>query len=154
MIEIIQILIASIFGTMVMTSFSYYISERFKGLFKEPVLLNLVVSSMRIELDPNRKSSLGWMLHFVIGLLFAIIYHLIWKNSDFDPTWFCGLIFGMISGIIGIVSWHFLFKIGTNPPKIKFKEYYIQLFVAHILFALAVVLVYKIFTSFEITQNY
>lgn len=145
--EILEILTASIFGTIIMTAFSYFISERFNELFKEPVLLNLVVASFKIELEPKRKSYFGWFVHFLIGVIFVIAYHLIWKYSDFDPTWFCGLIFGIISGFIGIVSWHFMFKMGENPPKIKFKEYYLQLFIAHILFALTVVAVYKIFIA-------
>ena len=147
--EIFQILIASFIGTVVMTAFSYYISERFNELFKEPVLLNLVISSLKIELIAKRKSAIGWCIHFLIGLLFVIGYHMIWIFSDIDPTWFCGLIFGIISGFIGIISWHFMFKLGENPPKIKFKEYYTQLFFAHILFALAVVAVYKIFMAIE-----
>jgi len=145
--EIIEILTASIFGTIIMTAFSYFISERFNELFKEPVLLNLVVASFKIELEPKRKSYFGWFVHFLIGVIFVIGYHLIWKYSDFDPTWFCGLIFGIISGFIGIFSWHFMFKMGKNPPKIKFKQYYLQLFIAHILFALTVVAVYKIFIA-------
>lgn len=145
--EILEILTASIFGTIIMTAFSYFISERFNELFKEPVLLNLVVASFKIELEPKRKSYFGWFVHFLIGVIFVIAYHFIWKYSDFDPTWFCGLIFGIISGFIGIFSWHFMFKMGENPPKIKFKEYYLQLFIAHILFALTVVAVYKIFIA-------
>lgn len=147
--ELLQILLASIIGTVVMTGFSYYMSEQFNALFKEPVLLNLVTSSAKIEVNPKRKSALGWIAHFVIGLVFVVCYHLIWKYSDFDPTWFCGLIFGIISGFVGIFSWHFLFKLGDNPPKVKFKKYYLQLFFAHILFALAVVGVYKIFIALE-----
>jgi len=142
--EILQILVTSIFGTIVMTAFSYYVSERFNELFKEPVLLNLVTASAKVDLNPRRKSALGWIIHFTIGLLFVICYHVIWKYTDFDPTWFCGLIFGMVSGLIGIVSWHFMFKLGEHPPKIKFKEYYLQLFIAHILFGLTAVACYKI----------
>lgn len=146
--EILVIIIATILGTSIMTAFSYLASESFNKLWKEPVLLNLVIARAKIDLTPKRESIFGWIGHYVIGLLFVLCYHFIWKYSEIDPTWFCGLIFGIISGITGIVSWYFLFKLPNEKPKIKFKHYYIQLFIAHIFFALTVVAVYKIFSQF------
>jgi len=55
------------------------------------------------------------------------------------------LIFGIISGFIGILSWFLMFKIPVEKPKIKFKHYYIQLFIAHIFFALTIIAVYQAF---------
>lgn len=142
--EIITIIIATLAGTSVMTAFSYLASESFNKLWKEPVLLNLVASKAKIEFSPRRKSLFGWLVHYLIGLAFVLIYHFIWKTSYADPTWFCGLIFGILSGLIGIFSWFFLFKIPTEKPKIKVKQYYLQLFFAHIFFALTVVAIYKL----------
>lgn len=147
--EILKILIATIVGTGIMTAFSYYVSEKFNKLFKEPVLLNLIISSLGVDLIPERKNMLGWIIHFAIGLTFVYCYHFIWEYTDFDPTWFCGLFFGIISGLIGIFSWFFLFQLPPNPPKTHFKKYYLQLFIAHVLFALGVVAVYKIFIALE-----
>lgn len=147
--EILIIILATLAGTTVMTAFSYLASESFNKLWKEPVLLNLVTSKAKIEFSPKRKSIFGWFVHYLIGLAFVLIYHLLWKTSFADPTWFCGLIFGIISGLIGIFSWFFLFKIPTEKPKIKIKQYYLQLFFAHIFFALTVVTIYKLSELFS-----
>lgn len=143
--EILKVLLATIAGTSVMTAFSYFLSESFNKLWKEPVLLNLVISKSKIELTPERTNIFGWAIHYTIGLAFVLAYNWIWTTTEVDPTWFCGLIFGIISGFIGIISWYFLFKLPDEKPKIKFKHYYLQLFIAHILFAFTVISVYKIF---------
>lgn len=146
--EILKIILATIAGTSVMTAFSYLASEAFNKLWKEPVLLNLVVAKANVELTPRRKSIFGWVIHYAIGLAFVLCYKFVWNNFDIDPTWFCGLIFGIISGLIGIFSWFLMFKLPEEKPKIKFKHYYLQLFIAHIFFALTVIAVYKLFSLF------
>ncbi|HEU4496803.1 MAG TPA: hypothetical protein VFR70_07100 [Flavobacterium sp.] len=143
--EVCKICIATLVGTTIMTAFSYLVSESFKKLFKEPVLLNLLIAKSELNISPERKNILGWLIHYAIGLSFVIAYHLVWKHTEIDPTWFSGLIFGIVSGFIGIASWHFMFRLSKNPPQIHFKEYYIQLFIAHIFFALGVVATYKAF---------
>lgn len=147
-IEIVKIALATVAGTSVMTAFSYLASESFNKLWKEPVLLNLVAARAHIDFSPRRKSIFGWIIHYMIGLAFVLCYHFIWKYSDMEPTWPCALIFGAVSGLIGIFSWFFLFKIPDEKPKIKIRQYYLQLFVAHIFFALAVAAVYQLFLHF------
>ncbi len=148
MLDILKILLATIAGTTTMTAFSYYVSEKFKEIFKEPVLLNFLLKAMKKEWLPEKTEAAGWILHYVFGLLFVLIYHAIWSWTDIDPTWFTGVIFGMISGVVGIISWHFMFKFSNHKPKIKFKQYYVQLFIAHIIFALTVIAVYRLFLLF------
>ena len=143
--EAVKILLATIAGTSAMTAFSYLASETFRELWKEPVLLNILTSRSSVALEPRRKSMFGWFLHYLFGLVFVACYHWIWSSSYADPTWFCGLIFGIISGMIGIAGWFFLFKLTEAKPKIKVGKYYLQLFLAHIVFALVVVSVYKLF---------
>lgn len=145
--EILQIIIATLVATSAMTAFSYLASESFKELWKEPVLLNIVTAKADFSLSPKAKSLFGWFAHYLFGLSFIMAYHILWKTKVADPTWFCGLIFGILSGILGIIGWFFLFKIAGDRPKIKVHRYYLQLFIAHIIFALVAVVVYKIFGS-------
>ncbi len=142
--EVVQIAIAAAAGTSVMTAFSYLASESFGRLWKEPVLLNLVTAKAKTDFSPKRKSVFGWIIHYAIGLAFVLCYHLIWKYSDARPTWACGLFFGAGSGLLGICSWSFLFRLPAEKPKIGIRQYYLQLFIAHIFFALAVVAAYKL----------
>jgi len=144
-IEVMEITVASVLGTSIMTAFSYIASESFNKLWKEPVLLNLVASKAKTDFSPRRKSIFGWLIHYIIGFSFALSYHFIWKYSDAEPTWLCGLILGAASGLLGICSWFFLFRIPEQKPKIAIRQYYLQLFIAHLFFALAVVAVNKVF---------
>lgn len=146
--DILKIALATIVGTSAMTAFSYYVSEKFRELFKEPVLLNILLKRFQREWLPKKTAAVGWILHYLLGLAFVLIYHAIWSWTEVDPTWFTGLIFGIISGIVGIISWIIMFKVSNHTPKIKFKQYYLQLFFAHIVFALAVIAVYRLFLLF------
>jgi len=141
--EVLKIIIATLIGTTVMTAFSYYISEKFDKLFKEPVLLNYLMVMAGLNLKGNLEKLAGWVLHYFIGLLFVIAYNYIWKL--YELSWLSALYLGIGSGIVGIVSWIIMFSMSSATPKVHFKEYYLQLFFAHIFFAFAVTATYKIF---------
>lgn len=38
----------------------------------------------------------GLMVHFGMGVVFAIIYALVWKGLGLNPTWWTGLVFGAV----------------------------------------------------------
>ena len=138
----LQILIASIAATSAMTLFSYVISTSFRELYKEPVLLTFVLSKLNLDLSLKTKATLAWLLHYFIGVIFVVIYHFLWFNNILKLSILCAILLGGISGIIGIISWMFMFKITDHKPAIDFKGYYIQLFFAHIIFGITAALVY------------
>ncbi|KDN55663.1 hypothetical protein [Flavobacterium seoulense] len=142
---LIQIGISSIVATSVMTIFSYLVSASFRELYKEPVLLSYCISSFNISLSDKVKRILSWLIHYGIGFMFVLGYHLIWEYRIIEKSWLSALILGIISGIIGIASWLSIFKISKYEPNIDFKGYYLQLFIAHVLFALAALPVYNLF---------
>ncbi len=47
---------------------------------------------------PNRM--LGWMMHFMMGIVFALIYAFLWSLGVGSPTWLNGLILGAIHWLI------------------------------------------------------
>lgn len=47
---------------------------------------------------PNRI--MGWMMHFMMGVIFALIYILLWSLGVGSPTWINGLIFGGVHWLI------------------------------------------------------
>jgi len=47
--------------------------------------------------------TLGGAIHFAMGILFAIIYAALWSVGIGSPTWWWGLIFGAIHGILVIL---------------------------------------------------
>lgn len=144
--DFLKIFLAALVGVIVMTLFSYTISTAFRKLFKEPVLLNLLLDRAGIvRISDVHKNMLGWILHFFIGLIFVILYDRIWAWTTLEPSWINGLIFGVVNGIVGMPGWWLLFKIHPNEPKIDFKNYSWHLFIAHILFALGATAVYLYF---------
>ena len=142
--DFIKIILATLVGTTLMTLFSYLVSNFFNKLYKEPVLLNYLLHYLGINMRDRAKRISGWVIHYIIGLIFVIVYDILWQYK-IQFSWLSGIIFGMISGIVGIISWIFMFKVPDDKPKIDYKGYYIQLLFAHIIFAIGVVIVYKIY---------
>ncbi len=47
---------------------------------------------------PNQ--ALGWMMHLMMGVIFALIYAFLWSNGIGAATWTGGLIFGAVHWLI------------------------------------------------------
>ncbi|WP_163397586.1 hypothetical protein [Flavobacterium fluviatile] len=138
----LQILLATFAATTAMTLFSYAISASFRELYKEPVLLIFLLDQIKIEVSNKSKARLAWMLHYLIGFIFVVIYHFLWINNILKLSLLNAVLLGSISGIIGILGWMILFRLADYKPKIDFKGYYIQLFFAHIIFGVVAALFY------------
>ncbi len=146
--EIIKFLVAGVFATSIMTAFSYIISNIRNRQFREPELLNIVLSKSDLfSLKLSKKSSVGWILHYAIGLIFVLIFKIIWKLEFIPISITTGAIFGFVAGIIGVFGWKLFFYLSEKPSEITWNiEYYLQLIVAHILFGISVALVYDMWT--------
>ncbi|WP_427874799.1 hypothetical protein [Flavobacterium sp. MMS24-S5] len=143
----IQLLIITIVATSAMTWFSYVMSKNFRELYKEPVLLSFALKKTNINLSEKSRKILGWLIHYIIGFLFVMGYYIVWVKDILPISPLSALILGVISGVIGILSWIIIFKMTNHQPPIDFKGYYIQLFFAHIIFAFtATALYYILFT--------
>jgi hypothetical protein len=143
--DIFKIITATLVATTCMTAFSYFVSEAFNKLYKEPVLLKYLMDLLKIKLSDTTESLIAWITHYVIGLLFVLGYDLMVKKYGIDINWTNSIIYGAIIGIIGIIGWMIMFSLPSEKPKVHFKEYYFQLFIAHLIFGLGVTAVYKIF---------
>jgi hypothetical protein len=134
-------------ATTLMTIFSYMVSRLRNRQFTEPVLLNRFLCGFGILKEYQlEKNPAGWIIHYGVGLLFLIGYYLIWSRTSFDPTWQTALVLGAASGLIGIMGWAIVFKIQSVPPNIRVSEYFTQLFVAHVIFALTATAVFRLTT--------
>jgi len=47
---------------------------------------------------PNQ--ALGWMMHLMMGMVFALIYAFLWSNGIGAATWTSGLVFGAVHWLI------------------------------------------------------
>ncbi|MCV2483608.1 hypothetical protein OD917_01635 [Flavobacterium sp. SH_e] len=142
--NIIQLLLISIGATSAMTWFSYAMSKSFRELYKEPVLLSFALKKTNISLSEESQNTWGWLIHYIIGFLFVMGYHVLWVKNILPISPLSALILGVISGVIGILSWVIIFKMANHQPPIDFKGYYIQLFFAHIIFAATATALYSI----------
>ena len=65
------------------------------------------------------NNALGWVMHFMMGVIFAIIYAALWAVGIGSVTWASGLIFGaahwLIAGLMmgGVPMMHAGVKAGT-----------------------------------------
>jgi len=143
----INIILSAVFATTAMTLFSYIAGFIFKENFKEPVLLNRLISQMEF-LPPairNSKAS-GWILHYLIGIIFAAVAVLIIYLTHWSFTRMYSIGFGFVAGIAGILGWKAMFKIYTHPSRTDVKAYFIQLLAAHILFGWSLTVFFTLFS--------
>lgn len=151
----LQLLLISFGATSAMTWFSYTMSRNFRELYNEPVLLSKVLSELDFKFSPQNKKNLGWLFHYCIGFLFVLAYYIFWVKDILSVSIFSGLFLGIASGIIGIISWMVIFKLTNYQPSIDFKGYFVQLFFAHIIFAIVATLLYYVtLIIFILTQSY
>lgn len=130
-------ILAGLVGTTAMTAFSYAVSALKKDNFKEPELLNILIQKQPDNNKVNRNSFAGWLLHYSVGCIWAGVYSLSLDALNIKPTNKRALFFGTFGGTSGVLIWKFILKKHSQPPQIAYKQFYQQLFWAHIIYALA-----------------
>src|SRR6218665_699929 len=135
---IIELLLISIGATSAMTWFSYVMSGSFRELYKESILLNFALERTHISHSQRYEEKWGWLIHYIVGFLFVLGYHIIWIENILPVSLLSTLLLGVTSGVVGIFSWIFIFKITRYQAPIDFNGCYIQLLFAHVFFALIV----------------
>ena len=144
--EILQIVVAGVIGTVLMTAFSFFISRVTNRQYREPVILNKVVDGWtRMQLTPHQSNPLGWALHFFVGIVFAAAIILIWEFTGIDSSLLSASILGAIAGIIGIGVWFMTFLFAHIPASIDLMGFFTQLLIAHVIFGIGVWLGYDVF---------
>ena len=142
--EFLRMLSAAFAGTAVMTVFSYIVAEIMNTQFREPQLLNRLLSSSKMIKGKFRKSSLaGWLIHYSIGTMFVLCFAILWDYTQIGIGWTSATIFGFCAGIVGILGWKTMFTLNSDPPEILLKDFSVQLIIAHIIFALGAFVFYR-----------
>ena len=104
---------------------------------------------------PNRL--MGWMMHFMMGAIFALIYSFLWSVGVGSATWGNGLIFGgvhwLVAGMVmGMIP---MLHVGIKSGKVKAPGLwmtnhggmmaFVGGLIGHLVFGLVVALVYNLF---------
>jgi hypothetical protein len=147
----IQILIATFTATSAMTMFSYIVSAGFKELYKEPLLLKYLLMRLKITVSDRLKEILAWLIHYSIGFIFVLGYYVLWEKGIITFTVVTGIYLGAVCGVIGIIGWIIMLKLARFQRKAHDKGYYIQLFLAHIIFGVTAIITFLILNGEKMT---
>ncbi|PWK79061.1 hypothetical protein LX99_01517 [Mucilaginibacter oryzae] len=119
-----------------MTLFSYLVSVAENENFSEPERLGQLAGRLLPKLSQQQRWSLGWLGHYGVGMLFALVYVHLWRSGKLKHDLLTRIWLGGVSGIIAVAVWKATFKAHPRPPALSYDKYYIQLVPAHMVFAL------------------
>ena len=154
--EFKKVFFSSILGTTAMTIFSYVVSEVMSDNFREPDVMSFFFKNLSKTFLQygTYLGYLAWAIHYIIGFSFVFIYVKLWDNNTLKPNIVSGIFLGAIAGIFGIIGWYITFKIHPNPPIVNLKNFFIQLFFAHIVFGIFAMIGYNLVKkSTDNTEN-
>lgn len=149
--NLLKLAIAAFSATNIMTTFSYLLSATYKKLFKEPVMMNFILKGLGINLKGKLHKIGGWIAHYIIGFTLVIAYESIWRYTSVKLGMLSGIIFGICTGLLAIFCWRAIYRTSIHED-VSPRSYYIQLFFGHIIFAVAVVIAFKIFNYDPISK--
>jgi hypothetical protein len=139
-----EILASGILGTTFMTLFSYLVSLADGENFSEPERLGQLAGRLVPKLDKQHSLALGWLGHYGVGLLFALVYVELWRRGKLRPDLKTNLWLGGLCGLFAVAVWKTTFKLHPLPPSLSFNKYYLQLVPAHLAFAVFTGIGYQI----------
>lgn len=140
-------------GTSVMTVSSELMSLFMKENFREPEHLATMIKRLVPRLSGRAETIAGWGAHYAMGFVFAAVYVELWETHQIKHDIRNGLILGLVSGILGFLIWKGTFKFHPLPPWINFDHYYLQRIPAHIVFAVAATITYRVITMQDDSKN-
>jgi hypothetical protein len=118
-----------------------------------------IVGMLGSMFNKDGNQILGWGAHFMMGIVFAIVYALLWSAGISGATWVTGLVFGAVHWLIvglmmGVIPMmHAGIKAGTvkAPGLYMTNQGGVMAFmgglIGHMIFGLVVALVYGAFLA-------
>lgn len=104
-----------------------------------------VISMLGSLAAPNKQDAvtLGGAIHFVMGVFFALLYSALWGVGIGSATWWGGLIFGAIHGVLVILQLFVVRRLFPQLPE-QFNTFLVMLsiLINHMIFGLVVAVVY------------
>lgn len=139
--NVVAAIVAGIVGNLVMTALMVMAPRM--GMPKMDIIGML--GSM-FTADSGAARRLGLILHLMMGIVFAIIYALLWQAGIGSVTWLWGLIFGFVHALVVIIMMPIMMRMHPRPPTMEggMKTIAGQI-MGHLVFGLVTTLVYAAF---------
>ncbi len=146
--NILNAVIAGIVGTVVFTAILMMAPRM--GMPKMDIV------GMLSTMFGRENHLLGWMMHLMMGAVFALIYAFLWSRGILAPTWLGGLVFGtahwLVAGMVmGMIP---LMHVGIRSGAVKAPGLWMTNnggamaflggLVGHMIFGMVVALVYSV----------
>jgi hypothetical protein len=139
-----KVITAGVVGTTMMTLFSYWVSEEKSKQFREPALLAILLKRLLKNKDHTANQLTGWIVHYMVGILFAAGYDQLWRKTDAKPSALNGITLGVLCGVFGKEVWNLVLRLHPDPPSVDRKAYFSHLILAHAIFGIFAALGYRI----------
>jgi len=136
-------------GTVVMTLGSELMSKIWGENFSEPDHLETMIKRLAPALSKQAEVIAGWGAHLTMGLIFAAIYVELWEKREIKHNITNGILLGVVSGILGLLIWKATFKVHPLPPWLDYTTFYLQRIPAHVVFAVATTITYRLLKKAE-----
>ena len=139
--NIVGSIIAGLVATAVMTLLMYTAPRM--GMPKMDIIgmLGSMFSS-----DKGTARIIGLVVHFMMGVVFAIVYTYLWSAGLGSASLLWGLIFGLAHGIVAIVTMPMMVRMHPRPPAMEGgPKTMIGQLMGHAVFGLAVAITYAAF---------
>ena len=131
-------IIAGVAGTIVMT-----LLMMMAPMIGMPKMDIIGMLGSMFSANSGSAKGIGLILHFMMGIIFAIIYALIWSFGLGSATWLWGLVFGFIHGLIISMIMPMMMKMRPRPPAMTAgAKTMMGQIMGHLLFGLIVALTY------------
>jgi len=141
LITILSGLVGTVAMTLVMYIYSKYSHEFTKVIH---ILGNMLIGE-RNYFTPSRNALIvGVIANFGVGILFSFAYFLLWNWGIFLINIEDSIMMGIASGVVAIVIWKTYLSFHGNPPQFSELNYFLALFLAHIIFAVVSVNVFQL----------
>lgn len=145
---VLTAILLGLIGTSLMTIYMNLVSY----LIHLPIQVERVLGNM-VTFQANQQKGMsgqmtsirtGFVSHYLVGILFALLYLFLCRHNVVQPTLLQTVLFGFFCGAFGITFWKMLFDMHPNPPSIPVNTYLINIWCAHVIFGLGLWLSYKL----------
>jgi uncharacterized membrane protein YagU involved in acid resistance len=88
--------------------------------------------------------TLGTILHFMMGAIFAIIYAWLWSLGLGSSAWGWGIVYGVVHGLVATMVMPMMIRMHPRPPEMQMNAMaVVGILMGHAVFGLIVALVYN-----------